>query len=307
MKELVKGIYPAMVTAFTPDEQLDDEANARMVDWYADAGVQGLFACCASSQMFDLSQPEQLHLTKTVIAQARRRGLQVIASGHVAEDFHTQLHDMQEMAELEPDALVLVPSVLVGKEESDDEFKRRVECFLKAIPDATFGLYECPAPYHRLLSPELLKWCVDTGRFSCMKDTSCRVEAMAAKLQALEGKPFALLNACTETLLDTLDLGAAGHCGVMGNVHPRLYVRLMELQKTNHAAAQRLQHILTTLSTAACTCYPFSAKYTMRMDGVPVEINMRGGRGETLSPMQMLQMQSIKAFTDDLIAQVEGW
>ena len=38
------------------------------------------------------------------------------------------------------------------------------------------GLYECPKPYHRLLSAEALAWAASTGRFYFHKDTCCKLE-----------------------------------------------------------------------------------------------------------------------------------
>ena len=40
-------------------------------------------------------------------------------------------------------------------------------------PGVPLGIYECPAPYHRLLTPEMLAFCAGSGRFLFIKDTSC--------------------------------------------------------------------------------------------------------------------------------------
>ena len=41
-----------MITPYTADNRLDPEAVDRMVEFYASAGCQGLFAVCQSSGMF---------------------------------------------------------------------------------------------------------------------------------------------------------------------------------------------------------------------------------------------------------------
>ena len=52
--EFPKGVYPVMLTPFTEDNKVDYESLGRLIEWYIDAGVAGLFAVCQSSEMFFL-------------------------------------------------------------------------------------------------------------------------------------------------------------------------------------------------------------------------------------------------------------
>ncbi|GJM75481.1 hypothetical protein HMSSN036_76970 [Paenibacillus macerans] len=65
------------------------------------------------------------------------------------------------------DALVLITNRLAREEEGDDVWKRNLERLLKELPEQIpLGFYECPYPYKRLISPELLRWSAGTGRFA---------------------------------------------------------------------------------------------------------------------------------------------
>ena len=55
MRSFNRGVYPVMLTPFTEDDQVDYESLGRLVDWYIEKGVDGLFADCQSSEMFFLS------------------------------------------------------------------------------------------------------------------------------------------------------------------------------------------------------------------------------------------------------------
>ena len=44
--EFPKGVYPVMLTPFTEDNKVDYESLGRLIEWYIDAGVAGLFAIC---------------------------------------------------------------------------------------------------------------------------------------------------------------------------------------------------------------------------------------------------------------------
>ena len=55
--------------------------------------------------------------------------------------------------------------------------------------DIPLGLYECPAPYRRLLSDEELKMCIDTGRFIMLKDVSCDLDTVKRRVALAQGSP----------------------------------------------------------------------------------------------------------------------
>jgi 4-hydroxy-tetrahydrodipicolinate synthase len=46
MKEIANGVWPVMITPFTADNKIDYEAVQRIIDWYADHKVTGIFAVC---------------------------------------------------------------------------------------------------------------------------------------------------------------------------------------------------------------------------------------------------------------------
>ncbi|WP_311198899.1 dihydrodipicolinate synthase family protein [Paenibacillus hexagrammi] len=134
---------------------------------------------------------------------------------------------------------------------------------------------KCPYPYKRLLTPQLLKKCADTGRFSFLKDTSCDLQQIAAKIEAVKGSPLQIFNANSATLLASLRLGAAGFSGVMANFHPDLYVRLTELWSTEQIHAETIQSFLGAASLVELQMYPVNAKYHLRTRGLPILLYCR--------------------------------
>ena len=64
-KKIVNGVYPTMLTPFNEDNTIDFKALERLVEWYIAKGVDGLFAVCQSSAMFELSRRERKELCKT--------------------------------------------------------------------------------------------------------------------------------------------------------------------------------------------------------------------------------------------------
>ncbi|MGI5893786.1 MAG: dihydrodipicolinate synthase family protein [Candidatus Merdivicinus sp.] len=275
MKHLIRdGVWVTMLTPFTADNQVDYPALEAMVEWYAAAGVDGLFSVCQSSEMFFLTADEREKIGRFVVEKAAGR-MQVVVSGHISDGIEDQIAELRRAASCGADAVVLVSNRLAGPEESEEVWKQNAARILEAVPDCDFGIYECPYPYKRLLSPSLLRWCAETGRFSFLKDTSCDLAQIREKLAAVKGTPLKLFNANSATLLPSLQAGASGFCGVMANFHPELYVRLTHRWQQEPETAEILQHFAAVASFIERQDYPHNAKFHMSLCGLPVGMHCR--------------------------------
>ena len=61
-----KGAYPTMITPYKKDGSVDLESVKKYVHFYHDAGCDGIFAVCQSSEIFYLSLEERVLINKTV-------------------------------------------------------------------------------------------------------------------------------------------------------------------------------------------------------------------------------------------------
>ena len=103
-----------------------------------------------------------------------------------------------------------------------NSWKMNVEYILKQTDNIKLGLYECPLPYHRLLSIEETKWAAETGRFVWMKETSENPKIFSQKVHAAQNSLLKILNADARFLLESLNDGGAGYCGIATNFFPNL-------------------------------------------------------------------------------------
>lgn len=273
MKTISNGIYPVMITPYTADNRLDLEAVDRMVEFYAQAGCHGLFAVCQSSEMFYLTEDERAALAERVVKASAGR-MNVVASGHISESIEDQIRELGRIAAAGVDGVVMVSNRLAKADESDEIFIANMNRILDALPGVTFGMYECPYPYKRLLSDTVLEAMAASGRFAFIKDTCCDADLIAHRIALLNGR-IQLFNANCATLLDTLKSGAAGFSGIMANYHPDLLVWLYENWRKQPQNAQELMSALSVLSGTERACYPVCCKYHMGLVGVPMEILSR--------------------------------
>lgn len=266
------GIYPAMITPYRPDRSIDLEAVRELVNWYGQMGCNGIFAACTSSEVSFLSLAEREKLVRTVVETAPPQ-MDVVACGHVADDFDEQIQELKVMAACGVKAVVIQLNRLVSPSESDDLLCKRLEQLVARLPDDIYlGIYESPVPYKRFATDELLRFCVESGRFIFMKDTSCRISVMKRRLEIMKGSPMKLFNANSATFYESIALGAAGFCGVMGNFHPHWYRAILDLHgRGRFKEAMHLQDLVGIASVAQNPQYPMNAKYYLKLLGLPIQ------------------------------------
>jgi len=295
MKTIADGVWPTMITPFKEDGSIDYGTLEKLIDWYVERGVSGLFAVCQSSEMFFLSLKERRELARAVVRLARGR-VPVIASGHVAETIDDQIEEAKMMADTGVEAVVLISNRFARANEGDEVFKKNLERFLAGMPaDVVLGFYECPAPYKRLISPALMKFGVETGRFGFLKDTSCRTTDIKAKLEIAAGSAFKLFNANAATLLASLRAGASGYSGVMTNFHADLYSWLCANWAKDPERAEELQNFLGLASVIENQLYPVNAMYALSLEGVPFKLASRRADASKFGESLRLEVEQLMA------------
>lgn len=260
MAQPVDGIIPVMLTPFTDAGEIDYPGLDRLIDWYLAHGADALFAVCQSSEMQFLSLDERVQLAKAVVAKVAGR-VPVVVSGHISDDLDAQVEELTAMAATCCDALVLVTNHLDPKNEGTEAFRHHLAHLLERLPhDIPLGLYECPAPYRRLLTDEELRLCIDTGRFILLKDVSCDLATVKRRLEIARGSGLAVINANAAIARDAMRAGSPGFTGVFTNIHPDLY-RWMRLSGDRHPElADELATFLVVAAVSESLGYPAFAK-----------------------------------------------
>ena len=292
MNRIPGGVYPVMITPFTDENTIDWAAVDGIVEFYARMGCQGIFAVCQSSEMFCLSEEERVELARRVAHAAHGR-MCVVASGHISDGIEDQIRELTRISQTGVDAVVMIFNRLAAQDEDDEVAVANMRRILDALPDAEFGMYECPYPYKRPLSDRMLTAMAETGRFAFIKDTCCDAARIAHRLKVLDGR-VQLFNANAATILDSLRDGADGFSGIMANYHPDLYVWLCAHFREQSEKARKLAAALSVMSDAEAHCHPVDAKYHMDRVGVPIRLHARNQDEAKFSPLD-------RRFIDDLI------
>jgi 4-hydroxy-tetrahydrodipicolinate synthase len=265
----VCGVWPVMLTPFVDDGAMDWAGLDALVEWYLAAGVAGLFAVCLSSEMYELASEERVRLAAHVVDRAAGR-IPVVAAGAFGDSIAAQAEAVKRIADSGVAVVVLTVNQLATENDSDAVWQANAESLFAACGDIPLGLYECPVPYHRRLSPELLGWAARSGRVRFLKDTCCDLALIRTKLEAIDGTPMGWYNAHCPSLLASLRLGGHGYSGIAANFYPELFVRLCAEFAKRPEEAERLQRCLTLADMTIRHRYPASAKRWLGMLGLPV-------------------------------------
>lgn len=275
MTRRIEGIVPVMITPFTEGGEVDYGGLERLVEWYLAHGADALFAVCQSSEMQFLTLEERAAIGKFVVQKVAGR-IPVVVSGHISDDPHGQVAELTAAVDTGADGVVLVTNHLDPKARGSADLLGNLKWLLERLPkDVPLGLYECPAPYRRLLSDDELRFCVDSGRFVLLKDVSCDLATVKRRVALAAGTPFAILNANAAIAYDAMKAGSRGFNGVLANFHPDLYKWLYVSGPRHPALADELSTFLVLAALSEAFGYPVLAKMYHQRLGTFASIRSR--------------------------------
>ncbi|MCU7547901.1 dihydrodipicolinate synthase family protein [Chitinophagaceae bacterium LB-8] len=269
-----KKFVPVMITPFNLKAKVDLEVVTRLIDFYLAAGVKGFFANCLSSEMYSISEDERLELTQHVTRYVNGR-VPVVATGSFGLTIEDKAEFTKRIYDTGIDAVILITGHFAKVEDGDDVLIRNFDQMLKLTSDIPMGLYECPAPYKRILSADVFNSLLETNRFVYHKDTSIELEQVKAKLKVLkehEGNKLEFYDAHTPNAMFSLQMGAKGMSSISGNFYPEVMVWMCE-NATNPERQEEvkwLQSELSSVDPLIHQAYPLCAKYFLSKRGLPI-------------------------------------
>ena len=290
---MTHGAFPTMITPYNVDGSVDYAAVSALVEWYWRKGCDGIFASCQSSEIWFLPEADRVKLAKVTKDTAdslaktdkSRPPMTIVASGHVSDAYADQVRELRAVAETGVDAVILITNRMDKTLAGDDNWIRETAALADAIPKTVLGLYECPHPHKRLLTPAMLRFCVDSGRFRFIKDTCCDADEIARRMDILSGTDLQLYNANAQTLLPSLRSCAAGYCGVMANFHPELYTYIVHHYESDPQLAETAAALASMTAFTESLAYPITAKYHLsEIEGLPITLYSRSRRAEDFTP-----------------------
>ena len=296
-----KKFVPVMITPFNLKAKVDLDAVSRLIDFYLAAGVKGFFANCLSSEMFSISEDERIALTKHVVDYVNGR-VPVVATGSFGLTIEDKAEFTKKIYNTGINAVIMITGhfALIG--DDDETLLNNFEKMFSLTPAIPMGMYECPAPYKRIIPAGVFRKLLSLDRLVYHKDTSIELEQVKAKLEvAKEYNKLEFYDAHTPNAMYSIQMGAKGMSSISGNFYPEALVWMCnnatDVEKQEDV--KWLQSELSRVDPLIHVAYPLSAKCFLQQRGLPVRTISRAQAIE-LTPQQ-------KKTLDDIHESFLGW
>lgn len=268
---MMHDLVPVMLTPFTATGAIDEPALDALIEWYLEHGAGGLFACCQSSEIDHLGWEERMWLARRVVQRVRGR-VPVVAVGTMGlQDLDGEAAGLRAIARTGVDAAVAITGHIVPAEADDATAVARLERLADLVPGVDLGLYECPRPYKRLISPAGVGQLAASGRWTYFKETSCDRVVTMAKVAASRGTRLRIYDAHAAHIAGSMDAGAAGCSPILANLVPDLVAQLCATRDPE------LQRELAELGAEVEIGYPLAVKQALVLSGLAMTSVCRRG------------------------------
>lgn len=290
-----KKFVPVMITPFNLKAKVDLDAVSTLIDFYLAAGVKGFFANCLSSEMYSITEDERLELTQHVVKYVNGR-VPVVATSSFGLTIEDKAEFTKKIYDTGIDAAILITGHFANIEDSDEILLRNFDKMFRLTGNIPLGMYECPAPYKRILGTDVFKTLLSSNRFVYHKDTSISLESVKAKLDVVKtaNHNFEFYDAHSPNAMYSLQMGAKGMSSISGNFYPEILVWMVN-NATNPDRQEEvkwLQGEISRVDPLIHIAYPMSAKYFLRKRGLPVRTISRATALE-LTPDQKKTLDEI--------------
>lgn len=284
---LPQGFIPVMLTPFLDSGEIDYEGLKALTELYLEAGSAGLFANCLSSEMYELTEDERLAVTRTVVEQVSGR-VPVVATGTFGGPVVEQAQFVKRIYDTGVQAVIVITGLLADEDETDDVFIQRAIELISLTGEIPLGFYECPVPYKRLISSEVLAELLPSNRIIYHKDTCLDLDEVVRRIKVAEGYRFGLYDAYMVNAVASLNAGAAGLSCIQGNIYPELIVWICENYNNTERAedVNMLQKFFVDSMEIVHSAYPTIAKYCLQKRGFPILTYTRRDVGELTADLQ---------------------
>lgn len=206
------GIYPAVMTGYTPEGAVDIDATLGLVDRLVDAGAHGLFVGGTAGEGLVQSVAERRELNEAILGHVEGR---VPAIVHVGATVHQDAVDLARHAlDLGAEDIAAIPPLYYALRDADiDDYFRQ----LSATLERPVMAYHVPNLTNRPTTSTRLSALAHEGVLSGVKFSADDLAQVQDVIESTSDVPFRLFSGSDPICLDAQVLGSSGAVGVSMN------------------------------------------------------------------------------------------
>ncbi|PHN34919.1 4-hydroxy-tetrahydrodipicolinate synthase [Pseudomonas amygdali] len=277
-----RGIIPALVTPFTADQQLDEQALRNLIENLLNAGVHGLFVLGTNGEFFTLSESEKLKIARITVEAVAGRVPVVVGTGAFAT--HEVIEMNKKMIDVGADALSIITPYFNAISQSE------LIKHYTAIADAAelpLMMYNIPAKTGMSIGIGAVATLSQHPQIKGIKDSAGNFDALVQMMQ-YRSDDFAVFAGTDSLIYWSLLAGGDGAIAATANAVPEVVMSIWNnFQSGNHEAARAAQEALRPLRDAfALGTMPVVLKTATQLLNVPV--------GPCRAPVQPLDAAALE-------------
>jgi len=217
-----KGIFSAMVTPMTSDEEVDYKTLSTFADYQIQAGVHGLIPLGSTGEYYALSDQEREAVVKTTLEAAAGRVPVLVGTNGGGTG---QVIAYSQQAEALGAAGVLLAAPYYSLPTPDELFSH-----FKAVNDAIgipIMLYNYPGRTGVDMTPDLIERLAQLDNIQYVKESSGDATRISEIIRRC-GESIKVFCGCDTLALESFFMGAIGWVSGVINVLPEAHVKLFE-------------------------------------------------------------------------------
>ncbi|MGQ9680034.1 MAG: dihydrodipicolinate synthase family protein [Candidatus Bathyarchaeia archaeon] len=220
----LEGIMPPMLTPFTPDEEIDEDALKGETRYMVKAGVQGLTVCGSTGEGYTMTS-EEIGLVTNIVKGEVGSKLPVI-SGVITDSTRMAIKHGLSAKENGADALMVTPFHYIFHPTSEGmiDYYRKIGDNV-GLPIVIYNVI----PWNTV-SANLAAKLVETGYLMGIKQSGGDIHGLADMIRSV-GDEISIMTAIDDMLLPSFIIGAQGAIAAICTIAPELCVELWEAAK----------------------------------------------------------------------------
>lgn len=294
--EWLRGCATALVTPFTADGAIDEDALTRLIEYQLAGGVKLLVPCGTTGESATMTEEEDQRVIKRTVALARSRARVIAGTG--SNSTAAAIESSKIAKDLGADAILVVAPYY--NKPTQPGLYAHFGAIAEAV-DLPIVIYNVPGRTSCNISADTtLRLARDFANIVAVKEASGDLSQI---MEILRGRPedFRVLSGDDALTFPMIALGADGLISVASNEAPELMARMVDLALTEkwHEARELHYRLLPLMEVNFIESSPGPVKAGLsmmnligenyRLPLVPIEEKSRTRLREVLSELDLLK------------------
>jgi len=219
------GVYPPMITIFTPDFEVNEAATREHIDWLIENGASGMIPCGSTGEFSTITPEERKKIITFTIDQVNGRVPVVAGTSSCSTSKAVEMSKFAEDAGA--DGVLVIPPYYY--KSTEEEIFQHYKAISDAI-DIPIMLYNNPWVCGTYVYPPLVARMVKAGVLQYVKETHGDMAYVHESIQR-SGDDLTLFFGRDENSFEALVMGAKGWVSGAANLVIKYEVEMFDLLK----------------------------------------------------------------------------